>query len=159
MTVLPRPRRPLDLDRRWRPRAYPAVPAAIGIARADLRADLALVVGAGAELVAAMVLCASEMFADTVDRALSLGEPEDVVRTLALRHPAEGGRVLRLSVAEREAARAVAGVPCADDWGEVVRGQGLVLVDHFADRWGTRRTASSSGVCGGVIWAEFDLPR
>ncbi|OOC53316.1 MULTISPECIES: hypothetical protein [Nocardiopsis] len=172
MTVLPQPRRPVGSDRHWAPRTYPASPYAIGWLRADLRADLASVSGARGEPTAAAVLCASEMFADTVGRAPRGGSPQEVVCVLSLHHLPEGGRVLRLSMAGQEAVGATARGPCPapdaggrggrrgrrpGDWRAGVRGQGLLLIDHFAARWGTRRTGSSGGE-GGVVWAEFDLP-
>ncbi|WP_150244245.1 ATP-binding protein [Nocardiopsis quinghaiensis] len=164
MTVLPRPRRPIDPDRHWTPRVYPANPYAVGWLRADLRADLASVSGVRREPTAAVVLCASEMFANIVARALNGEGPQEVVCVLSLHHSPEGGRVLRLSMAGQGASGVAARVPCPapdggrpGDWRESVRGQGLLLIDHFAARWGTRRAASSGGE-GGVVWAEFDLP-
>lgn len=161
MTVLPPPRRPMDLDRRWKRRVYPADPAAIRRVRAELRADLDRISGTDEELVAAVVLCASEMFAHGMDPAAPGGEGAAVVRTLVLRHTPWLGRVLRLSMTDRGLAdlapRALAPGP-AQDWREVALGQGLVLIDHFSARWGTRRAEAARTGRGGMIWAEFDLP-
>ncbi|MFD6951757.1 hypothetical protein A6A08_16570 [Nocardiopsis sp. TSRI0078] len=167
MTVLPQPRRPIDPGRRWTPRTYPASPSAVVRLRADLRADLAQVAGTRGEPTAAVVLCASEMFADTVDHGPPGEGPEEVVCVLSLHHLPEGGRVLRLSMAGQGVADASARGPCpppdsgrrgdrSGHWHEGVRGRGLLLIDHLAARWGTRRTASPGGE-GGVVWAEFDL--
>ncbi|ADH66707.1 ATP-binding protein [Nocardiopsis dassonvillei] len=161
MTVLPRPRRPIDLDRRWKRRSYPASLAAIRRARADLRADLSRISGADEELVAAVVLCASEMLANTMDRAQPCGSGAEVVRTLVLRHDPGGRRVLRLSVADRWVPGALACVPdpakTGQDWRELALGQGLLLIGHFSARWGTRRVGAPGEGRGRVIWAEFDL--
>ncbi|WP_435106748.1 ATP-binding protein [Nocardiopsis synnemataformans] len=160
MTVLPRPRRPIDLDRRWKRRSYPASLAAIRRARADLRADLSRISGADEELVAAVVLCASEMLANTMERVLPGGGGTEVVRTLVLRHDPGGHRVLRLSVADRWVPGALACVPGPEadrDWRELALGQGLLLIGHFSARWGTRRAGAPGEGRGRVIWAEFDL--
>lgn len=161
MTVLPRPRRPIDLDRRWKRRSYPASLAAIRRARAELRADLSRISDVDEELVAAVVLCASEMLANTMGRVLPGGDGAEVLRTLVLRHDPGGRRVLRLSVVDRWVPGALACVPCPEadeDWREIVLGQGLLLIDHFSARWGTRRAGEPGEERGSVIWAEFDLP-
>ncbi|MCP3017140.1 ATP-binding protein [Nocardiopsis dassonvillei] len=160
MTVLPRPRRPLDLDRRWKRRSYSANLAAIRRARADLRADLSRISGADGELVAAVVLCASEMLTSAMGRVLPGGSGAEVVRTLVLRHDPGGRRVLRLSVADRWIPGALASVPGPEadqDWRELALGQGLLLIGHFSARWGTRRAGAPGEDGGRVIWAEFDL--
>jgi hypothetical protein len=160
MTVLPRPRRPIDLDRRWKRRGYPASMAAIRRARTDLRADLSRISGADEDLVAAVVLCASEMLANTMGRILPGGDGAEVVRTLVLRHDPGGRRVLRLSVADRwipDALVCVSAPEAVEAWPEVALGQRLVLIDHFSARWGTRRAGGPDGERGSVIWAEFDL--
>ncbi|WP_017569831.1 ATP-binding protein [Nocardiopsis halotolerans] len=172
MTVLPHPRRPIDLDRRWKRRTYPANLAAVRRARADVHADLARVPGADEELIAAVVLCASEMFASTVGRVLPGGDGVEVLRTLLLRHGAGGRRVLRLSVTDRWVPGRPSCVPCPapgagpgsgsgsgrdEVWREVARGHGLLLIDHFATCWGTRRTGPPGEGHGCVVWAEFEL--
>lgn len=162
---------PSAVPRRWwDPRVYPGTPADIGRLRSELRTDLAGLPGGGGELVAVVVLCASEMFANTLGPGLGPGlglgharsgqDGKRVVRTLSLHERPVGGPVLCLSLVDKSVQDPAARFPrqaSAEDWREVARGQGLLLIDHLATCWGTRRGAPPDEGPGTVIWAEFAL--
>lgn len=172
----------------WDPRHYSGIPTDAGRLRSELRTDLAGLPGVGGDLVATVVLCASEMFANTLGSGLHPGpwprpgpgpdlapgpDPGSgsgsirfgrngnrVIRTMALHEEPVGGPVLCLALIGKGVQDSTVRLPyqaSAEDWREVSRGQGLLLIDHFATCWGTRRGAPPDEGPGTVIWAEFAL--
>ncbi|MGW5876003.1 ATP-binding protein [Nocardiopsis terrae] len=148
--------------RRWPTRIYPGTLEQTAWVRADLNTDLRRLPELGEETTEAMVLCVSEMFANAVDHSRSGAEPEGrVIRTLTVPAP---GRV-RMEVIDdghrpdRPQTPAVPRERSVEEWAEAERGRGLLLIDHLAAAWGTRRVVDfpfCEGL-GTVIWAEFEL--
>ncbi|GAB3698531.1 ATP-binding protein [Nocardiopsis oceani] len=154
--------------RRWPSRVYPGDLAQTAWVRSDLAADLARLAGMTAQASEDIVLCASEMFANSCDHSRSGQDPEGrVIRTLHMPDAA----TLQVAVVDdgtRTDTGGAAGparpeIPhqrTLDEWTEAERGRGLLIIHHLADRWGTRSVLDfpfCEGL-GTVTWAEFTLP-
>ncbi|WP_026119236.1 ATP-binding protein [Nocardiopsis ganjiahuensis] len=168
MAIVPQPRpaqhtRPeAEPVRRWPTRVYPGSLTQASGVRSDLLADLYRLPCLNPELAEAMVLCASEMFANAVDHSRSGTEPEGlVIRTLAA-PTRERVRVEIIDDGHRPDRSQVPAIPrerSAQEWEEAKCGRGLLLIDHLAASWGTRQVVDfpfCEGL-GTVIWAEFTL--
>ncbi|NKY99629.1 ATP-binding protein [Nocardiopsis alborubida] len=173
MSILPRnpvpERTPPVVHSLWKPLLYPGTLATASRVRADLRRDLSSApallglpgLGLDRNLVDAIVLCASEMFANACEHTRSGEDGGRVVRTLT--RPDE--RTLRLSVIDdgyrdTDTRPRIPRQRTERDWHEAERGRGLLLIHHLAARWGTRRVVDfpfCEGL-GTVLWADFDLP-
>ncbi|WP_017583074.1 ATP-binding protein [Nocardiopsis valliformis] len=170
MTSLPHVRTPFHTPtapftgRRWPSRLYPGELAQTRWVRADLAADLHRLSGLPAETVENMVLCASEMFANACAHSLSGEDVEGrVIRTLHM----PTTRTIQVAIVDdgQRTDRAEFQAPqtpdhSVEEWAEVERGRGLLLISHLADRWGTRSVLDfpfCEGL-GTVTWAEFTLP-
>ncbi|WP_017582273.1 ATP-binding protein [Nocardiopsis valliformis] len=150
--------------RRWSSRVYPGDLAQTGWVRSDLAADLYRLSGLPAETSENMVLCASEMFANAVDHSRSGEDPDGrVIRTLHM----PTASTIQVAVVD-DGWRTDATAPARpeipehtlEEWAQVERGRGLLLINHLADRWGTRSVLDfpfCEGL-GTVTWAEFSLP-
>lgn len=110
-----------------------------------------------------MVLCVSEMFANSVDHSLSGQDPDGrVIRTL---HMPTATTIQVAIVDDGWRTDAVSTGPeipehTLEEWAEAERGRGLLLISHLADRWGTRSVLDfpfCEGL-GTVTWAEFSVP-
>ncbi|QUX29444.1 ATP-binding protein [Nocardiopsis akebiae] len=151
----------------WKPRLYPGTLDTTARVRADLRHDLAntpTLLGLPVldpDLVDSIVLCASEMFANSCEHTRSGEQDGRVIRTLTL--PEQ--RTLRLSVIDdgyrdTDTRPRIPRQRTERDWHEAERGRGLLLIHHLAACWGTRQVIGfpfCEGL-GTVLWADFDLP-
>ncbi|WP_435108773.1 ATP-binding protein [Nocardiopsis synnemataformans] len=166
MFILPRnpdpaPLVPAVVHSLWKPCLYPGTLATTARVRADLRRDLSRLPGLEEELAESIVLCASEMFANSCDHSRSGEQDGRVIRTLTLpeRH------TLRLSVIDdgyrdTDTRPRIPHQRTEQEWHEAERGRGLLLIHHLSARWGTRRVVDfpfCEGL-GTVLWADFDLP-
>ncbi|GAA1116372.1 ATP-binding protein [Nocardiopsis metallicus] len=150
--------------RRWSSRLYPGDLAQTRRVRADLAADLNRLAGLPNETAENLVLCASEMFANAVDHTLSGQDVEGrVIRTLHM----PTTRTIQVAIVDDGQRTDTAEFQApqtpdhsVEEWAEVERGRGLLLIGHLADRWGTR-SVMDFPFCQGlgtVTWAEFTLP-
>lgn len=167
MAIVPQPRpahhTAAEPVRRWPTRIYPGTLNQASWVRTDLHADLYRLPHLNQEVVEAMVLCASEMFANAVDHSRSGTDPEGrVVRTLTAPSWARV-RVEIIDDGHRPDQPQTPAIPSErslEEWQEAERGRGLLLIDHLASSWGTRQVVDfpfCEGL-GTVIWAEFTLP-
>ena len=166
MTIVPQPPAasptPAAPGPRWEPRLYAGTLATTSRVRSDLRTDLARLAGIGSDLVETVVLCASEMFANAVAHSRSGENGGRVIRTLAASAASRSGSALRLSVIDDGARGSRPRIPrqrTPQEWQDAERGRGLLLIDHLATAWGTRRVVDfpfCEGL-GTVVWAEFTL--
>lgn len=167
MPSMPRSRAPFHTPtppfagRRWAGRVYSGCLAQAAWVREDLRADLHRLEGLCPDLSEAIVLCASEMFANSCDHSRSGQHDGRVLRTLSM----PTAHTLHLSTIDdgaREEAPTLPRIPrqrTATEWEEAERGRGLLLIDHLATRWGSRPVVDFP-FCAGLgtlVWAEFTL--
>ncbi|GHC83898.1 hypothetical protein GCM10007079_25390 [Nocardiopsis terrae] len=170
MAIVPHARAPIHTPtpafsgRRWPSRVYPGDLVQTAWVRSDLAADLARLADLPRDTTENIVLCASEMFANSCDHSRSGQDPEGrVIRTLHMPDVA----TLHLAVID-DGTRASASatrpeIPrqrSVEEWAEAERGRGLLLIHHLATAWGTR-AALDFPFCSGlgtVTWAEFTLP-
>ncbi|WP_304452980.1 ATP-binding protein [Nocardiopsis sp. YSL2] len=163
MPVVSQSPTPAYPGRRWAARLYPGRPAIAARVRADMRADLAELVGIPDDLVDSTALCASEAFANAVAHSRS-GRPDGtVMRILSTPVVTTWETTLRLSVIDDGPVDSRPMIPAqrtAEEWEEAERGRGLLLIDHLATEWGTQRWSGTGthSVLGTVIWAEFTYP-
>lgn len=165
MPILPRPRAPFHTPtpgfagRRRPSRVYPGALPQTAWVRDDLRADLFRLQGLCSDLTDTMILCASEMFANSVDHSRSGQTGGRVIRTLSM----PTAHTVHLSLIDdgvRAEAPSVPEIPqqrTLQEWQESERGRGLLLIDHLATRWGSRAVVDFP-FCAGlgtVVWAEF----
>ncbi|MFD6948761.1 histidine kinase [Nocardiopsis sp. TSRI0078] len=151
MTFLTAPKaaRPLVL---WEHRVYPGSLAQLARVRADLSRDLA---GFDGNLVETVRLCASGLFANSVEYTDSGGRDGEVVRALSM--PDAG--TLRFSVSDCGGGGGVPAVPderTEDEWSRAEGQRGLLLVENLSRRWGHFRLAPWADL-GTHVWATFDV--
>ncbi|MEE2035883.1 ATP-binding protein [Nocardiopsis sp. CT-R113] len=137
----------------WEHRLYPGSLSRLSRVRADLAADLS---GFDTDLVEAVSLCASELFANCVKYTDS-GREEggEVLRSLSL----VDADTLLFSVSDSGGGGGVPAVPrerTADEWAEAEGQRGLLLIENLARRWGHLLLAPWADL-GTRVWAEFDV--
>ncbi|WP_159942071.1 MULTISPECIES: ATP-binding protein [unclassified Nocardiopsis] len=167
MTIVPRPRAPFHTPtppfagRRWASRVYPGDLAQAAWVREDLRADLFRLEGLSRDLSDTVVLCASEMFANSCDHSRSGEEGGRVIRTLSM----PTATTLHLAIVDDGARTDTPTRPriphqrTEQEWEEAERGRGLLIIEHLATSWGTRPVVDFP-FCAGLgtaVWAEFTL--
>ena len=170
MAIVPHTRAPIHTPttpftgRRWPSRVYPGDLAQTAWVRSDLAADLARLAGLPKETGEDIVLCASEMFANSCNHSRSGQDPEGrVIRTLHM----PTATTVQVAIVD-DGIRVDAIEPkgpeiphqrTPEDWEEAERGRGLLLIHHLTERWGTHSVLDFP-FCDGlgtVIWAEFAL--
>ncbi|NYH52001.1 anti-sigma regulatory factor (Ser/Thr protein kinase) [Nocardiopsis arvandica] len=135
---------------RWEHRVYSGNLRELAQVRSDLAADLA---GFDPDLVAALQLCLSELFANAVKYTDSGTEHGEVVRTLSLPGPA----ALRLSVSDSGGGGGLPRIPVerdGDEWDWAEGQRGLLLVQNLSRAWG-HHPLVPWGDLGTNVWAEF----
>ena len=150
--------------RRWPSRVYPGDLAQAAWVRSDLAADLSRLSGLSPETAESMVLCVSELFANSVDHSRSGQDAEGrVIRTLYM-PTAATIQVALVDDGTRTDAVGFQGpeIPAertVEDWQAAERGRGLLLIHHLSTRWGARSVLDFP-FCAGlgtVTWAEFPV--
>ena len=137
--------------RLWQHRLYPGDLSHLAQVRRDLRTDLA---GFDGDLAETLVLCASELFANSVKYTAS-GRDGGVIRTLWT----ADGHTLTLGFTDDGLSGNIPAIPQArtsTDW-ETAEGQrGLLLVQELSTAWGYSPVCPF-GDLGTHTWATFTL--
>lgn len=141
--------------RRWPARLYSGDLSQCSRVRADLYEDLAFL---PEELVATVVLCASEAFANAVEHSRSGEGNGRVLRALYAPTPF----TLRLVVVDdgtRETRPEVPRQRTKEEWEEAERGRGLFLIESLASAWGSYPVVPFPFCAdlGTAVWAQFAL--